>query len=455
MEAIVGSGAALADLDLTDPDFWLGDPAWIDETFAELRATDPCRRFDEPARGALGRGRGFVALTRHADISFASRRIDLFASGNVTDVGPVAPLDVAFHGGRLLPGDPRHHQAARILSRARGRPADGADSGPVHAQFRRVVSGALTPNRVAGLGAHIDRLAREIVDGIAEQGSADFVVDVASRLPLRVLLDLLGLPRSHEDYVFERTNTTLGLSDPAYATDQTDGGVVSMALQAGSDLADLVDDVCDHRRRLPADDVISALVHAEVGGEPLAQATVRSYLIIMLTAGNETTRNAISHGVLALAAHPDQRAIWAADVERVTPTAVEEVLRWGTPVSHFRRTCTTDGVRVGDVELAAGDHVVLWYRSANRDGAVFDHAAGFDVRRDPNAQVSFGAPGAHICLGAHLARREIAAMMGELVRRLPDLAPTAPPVRLRSTFLNGIRHLPVAFTPVARSSASL
>ena len=165
-----------------------------------------------------------------------------------------------------------------------------------------------------------------------------------------------------------------------------------------------------------------------------------------MVAGNETTRNAIAHGVHALSENPDQKALWASDLDGVTPTAIEEVVRWSTPVIHFRRTVTRDGVRLGDHEFSEGDKVVLWYRSANRDEAVFDDPFRFDVTRTPNDHLGFGGPGPHFCLGAHLARREVSVMFRELLTRLPDLHATAPPDRLRSNFINGVKHLPVAWT---------
>jgi cytochrome P450 len=176
-----------------------------------------------------------------------------------------------------------------------------------------------------------------------------------------------------------------------------------------------------------------------------------SFFILLVAAGNETTRNAIAHGLHALSEHPDQRDLWRADFDGLAPTAVEEIVRWASPVIHFRRTVTRDGVRLGDQEFAEGDKVVLWYASANRDEAVFDDPFAFDVRRSPNDHVGFGGPGAHFCLGAHLARREITVVFRELFRQVPDIRAVGEPERLRSNFINGIKHLPVEWTPTAGS----
>ena len=196
----------------------------------------------------------------------------------------------------------------------------------------------------------------------------------------------------------------------------------------------------------PADDITSALVHAEVDGERLSHAELASFFILLCTAGNETTRNAISHGLWALTENPGQRGIWLEDFETVTRTAVEEIVRWATPVLHFRRTVTTDGVTLGDHEFSAGDKVVLWYYSANRDEDVFEDPHRFGVRRTPNNHIGFGGPGPHFCLGTHLARREISVMFRQLLGRFPQIRATAEPERLRSNFINGIKHLPCSVT---------
>ena len=444
-----GTSGELADLDLTSPTFWSREPTVVDGVLAVLRTTDPWRRCAEPPVGALGPGPGFVALTRHEDIAFVSRRTDLFASGNADDLGPLAPLHVTFHDRVIGPGDSRHHQAARILSRARGRPADGAESGPAHARFRRVVSAQMTPARVTALLDEVRRVARELVDDVCERGECDLVTDVAALLPLRVLFTLLGLPRTQERFVLDRTNTILSLSDPTYAPDRSDDGIVTAALTAGAELGALLADIVAFRRRSPGDDLVTALAHAEIDGALLDDAVVTSYCSILLSAGNETTRHAIANGATVLADHPAEWARCVDEPDALDPAAVDEILRLATPVTHFRRTCVADGTRIGDVELAAGEHVVLWYRAGNQDPTAFAEPGRLDLRRVPNEHQSFGAPGAHFCLGAHLARREVGLGLREITTRLPDLEVVDRSKRIESTFVNGFRHLPVRYSPSA------
>jgi cytochrome P450 len=207
-----------------------------------------------------------------------------------------------------------------------------------------------------------------------------------------------------------------------------------------------MNELATERRGNPKDDLTSKLLNAEIDGEALTDQEIASFFILLVAAGNETTRNAISHGMKALSDHPDERRKWAADFERVAPTAVEEIVRWASPVIHFRRTTTQD-TELGGQRLRAGEKIVLWYNSANRDAAVFDDPYRFDVTRTPNEHVGFGGPGAHHCLGANLARREIAVVFRELLRRLPDIEITGPPEMLRSNFIHGIKRMPCAFTP--------
>jgi methyl-branched lipid omega-hydroxylase len=220
-------------------------------------------------------------------------------------------------------------------------------------------------------------------------------------------------------------------------------------LTAGTQLAQMVAELGAQRQEDPHDDLISVLVNAEVDGERLSPQELGSFFILLVLAGNETTRNAIAHGLVALSEHPEQKASLLTDLEGRLPTAVEEIVRWSSPVIHFRRTVTRDGVSLGGRTFDQGDKVVLWYNSANRDEAVFDEPHRFDVTRLPNEHLGFGGPGPHFCLGAHLARREITVMFRELLRRVPDIEAAGEPDRLRSDFINGIKHLPARFTPSA------
>jgi cytochrome P450 len=218
------------------------------------------------------------------------------------------------------------------------------------------------------------------------------------------------------------------------------------ALNSGKALAELMNELATERRQRPKDDLTSQLLNTKIDGETLTDQEIASFFVLLVAAGNETTRNAISHGMKALSDHPDQRRKWAADFEAVAPTAIEEIVRWASPVIHFRRTATQD-TELGGQKLRAGEKIVLWYNSANRDERAFPDPYRFDVTREPNEHVGFGGPGAHHCLGANLARREITVVFRELLRRLPDLEITGAPEMLRSNFIHGIKRMPCAFTP--------
>jgi methyl-branched lipid omega-hydroxylase len=288
-------------------------------------------------------------------------------------------------------------------------------------------------------------VATQVVDDVAERGQVDFVVDVAAALPLKIVCELMGIPSSQYRFVFDRTNVILGATDPEYVADAAD--VLTAILTAGGDLASLMNEVAATKRGGDGTDLTSILLNTDLGEDVLSDADLASFFILLVAAGNETTRNAISWGLKFLTDHPDQRAIWAADFEAVAPTAVEEIVRLASPVTYMRRNATQD-TEIGGQAVAAGDKVAMMYLAANRDEAVFDRPLAFDVRRDPNPHVGFGGPGPHYCLGAHLARREITVMFRELFRRLPDLRATGEPQLLSSSFIHGVKHLQAEFTPV-------
>ena len=419
---------SIADVDLSTLDLWDGPIEARHAAFARLRAEQPISFYEEPDPGSplFERGPGFWNLTRHHDVVEASRRADLFCSGEGTNILDVPPYLRDFLGSMINMDDPRH------------------------ARMRQIVSRAFTPKALAAVNADVEVTAQGVIDEVAERGSCDLVTDIAALLPLRVVLDLLGIPRSEERFVFDQTNLLLGFSDPEYVADQTPEGVIAAIMTSAQALAGVAREIAEDRLRNPGNDLTTLLVHAEVDEETLTTEELASFFILLVVAGNETTRNAIAHGVYALSQFPDQQARWRNDFDGLAPRAVEEIVRWATPVQHFRRTVTTDGARLGDHEFAAGDKVVLWYGAANRDPEVFADPDAFDVGRTPNDHVGFGGPGPHYCLGAHLARREMTVMFREMFERLPDLAPTAEPDRLRSNFIDGIKHLPVSFTPTAR-----
>jgi cytochrome P450 len=419
------SAPAVDEIDLSDLDWWTGPLDQRTEAFALLRAERPIAPMILPGLPHLGLPESpYFSLTRHADIVEVSRHPELYCSGKGTNIGDLPPDFLEFFGSMINMDDPRH------------------------SRMRRIVSRGFTPRQLELMRADVESVAAEIVDEIAERGEADVVTEVAARLPLRIILDMMGIPRSQEAFVFDRTNVILGFTDPEYVTDIEDPAAVTAAiLTAGGELAQLVSDLGEARIREPGNDLVSALVTSELDGEHLTPQELASFFILLVVAGNETTRNAIAHGLWAISEHPDQRQRWLDDINGLMPTAVEEIVRWATPVIHFRRTVTRDGVRLGDHTFSEGDKVVLWYWSGNRDEAVFADPHTFDLGRTPNEHIGFGGPGPHFCLGAHLARREISVMFRELLTRLPDIHAVREPERLRSSFINGIKHLHAEWTP--------
>jgi cytochrome P450 len=270
------------------------------------------------------------------------------------------------------------------------------------------------------------------------------VTEIAAPFPLEIICDMMGVPASEYATVLRCSNVILSNGDPEYVPEGADP--VLAFIEAGQELTDLMNDLSSHRIDHPADDLTTALITTNIDGEALTSGELASFFVLLLTAGNETTRNAISHGLLALTEHPDQRRLWQADPAAVGTTGVDEIVRWATPVIWMRRTVTEDTVLSGET-LRQGDKVLLFYNSANRDEAAFADPYRFDVRRSPNPHVGFGAAGPHFCLGAHLARREIDVMMRELLARLPDIEAVGEPDRLRSSFINGIKHLPCRYRP--------
>lgn len=413
------------EIDLSDIEgFWTRPPEEREGAFATLRRERPLAFFEEPELPAdlLPPGRGYYAVTKHAHILEISRQPELFCSSKgATSIIDMPEVMLDFFGSMINMDDPRH------------------------ARFRRIVSRGFTPKMLAKLEDDVQRAAGETIDRVIERGECDFVPEIAARLPLKIICDMMGIGESHWDFVFDRSNIILSNGDPEYIPEGSD--ILQAFLAAGADLSNLVQDLGRYRREHPTEDLTSALVNAEVDGEHLTDSELGSFFILLVVAGNETTRNAITHGMKALTDHPDQRRIWMDDFEGVAPTAVDEIVRWASPVIWMRRTVTRDGATVGGQPFSEGDKLILFYNSANRDEDVFERPFEFDVRRSPNPHVGFGGPGPHFCLGAHLARREITVMFRELFRRMPDIEATGEPDRLRSNFINGIKHLPVAWTP--------
>ena len=406
---------AFDQIDLSDPTFWTRTWEEREGAFRLLRREHPLAFFEEPPLPGkltqiLPKGPGYRAVTRHAHITEISRHPEIYRSGQ----GATSILD--------LPEEMLEYFGSMIST-----------DNPRHARLRRIVSAAFNPRMIRRIEDHIELVAGAVIDRVAEQGGCDFVVDVAARLPLAIICEMMGIGPADYDAVFTASNVILSQGDPEYVTAGTDPLVAFM--EAGQQLTMLMSELVEQRRVNPTDDVTSALITTNIDGEALTASEVASFFILLVVAGNETTRNAISHGLLALTQHPEQRALWQADPTAIAATGVDEIVRWGSPVIWMRRT------------VRSGEKLVLYYNSANRDEEAFDDPYRFDVRRSPNPHVGFGAAGPHFCLGAHLARQEIKVMFRQLFERLPDIAASGEPDRLRSSFINGIKHLECTFTP--------
>jgi cytochrome P450 len=404
--------------DLATLEFWARPPEERLRTFARLRALDGPVFFEEQRIPLVRAGRGFHALVRHADVAHASRHAEVFSSEPAATT-PEPPPWVALLFGRPMVNmdDPRH------------------------ARLRRVVSRAFTPRRLERYEEHIAKTAAEIVDDVLRAGSGDFVTDVAARLPIKVICAMMGIPEHHHAQV-------AACVDAMTAYSGVRGDVARLRtlrllggnLKAIVDLHRLVARLGRERREAPGDDLISALVTADVDGERLTVRELGAFFDLLLVAGNETTRNALAHGMKLLTDHPDQRAILLGDYDRRIGGAVEEIVRYVSPIIQFQRTLTRDYEMNGHT-YRKGDKVVLFYVSANRDEEVFAEPDRFDITRSPNPHVGFGGPGPHLCLGAQLARRELSAMFRELFTRVPGIRASGEPEYLLSSFDNGIKHL--------------
>ncbi len=365
---------------------------------------------------------GAWVVGRHAPILEVSRHAQIYSSASGVTINDFPPEFNEYFNSIISMDDPRH------------------------ARLRRLVSAGFTPRMLARLEDSVQDQASMIVDEVCERGECDFVTDVAARLPLRIVCDLMGIPASQHGFVFDHSNIILGAADEEYVPEF--GDLITAILTAGESLTQLMDDVAESKVGSESEDLTSILVNAEVDGERLTRAELASFFILLVVAGNETTRNAISWGLVYLTDNGDQRRIWAEDFEGVAHSAVEEIVRVASPVTYMRRTALCD-VELEGAAISEGDQVVMHYLCANRDESVFDDPLAFDVLRDPNPHVGFGGPGPHYCLGAHLARREIKVMFRELFTRIGDIEATGEPELLSSAFIHGIKHLPAQFTPTS------
>lgn len=418
---------AAKELDISDPQFWQLPLAVRMDRFAAMRERDPFTRA-QMVDSLTGEDVEFCAVTGYDEVVEITRRPHDFVSGRGSIAIADLPADaMEFFGSFIVMDDPRH------------------------ARQRAIVSRAFTPRRLQQVMASVEAVCAEVIDGFCEAGEADLVQSLSQPFPLLVICDMMGIPRSDYQTVLDATNTILGAGDP-----ETTGGrqdVLSALLEAGIQLSELMKELAVKRHADPADDLTSALVHADVGEEVLAPHELSAFFILLAVAGNDTTRTAISLGMHLLGENPAQRAAWQADPEDLTAPAVEEIVRVASPVTFMRRTAARPSVVAGR-RFSEGDRIVLFYGAANRDPRVFADPDRFDVRRRPNPHVGFGGPGPHYCLGAHLARRELSVVFRQLFRRLPDIEVTGDPSFLQATgipLVGGVKHLPVRFTPRRRT----
>jgi cholest-4-en-3-one 26-monooxygenase len=397
--------------DFTDPDLYAHRvPA---DEFAELRRTAPVWWNPQP-RGASGfDDEGYWVVTRHADVVAVSRNSDIYSSQEKTAI--------IRHQARV---DQEQIELQRLIML-------NIDP-PLHTKLRGIVSRGFTPRAIGNLREALTARAARIVAEALATGSGDFVSDVACELPLQAIAELLGIPQEDRRKIFAWSNEMIGYDDPEYAAAGRD---------AAAELVGYSMVLAEDRRACPRDDIITKLVHAQLDGDDLSSDEFGFFMVLLAVAGNETTRNAISHGMLAFLDHPEQ---WEAFRAGRPETAVDEIVRWATPVTVFQRTALAD-TELGGRQIKAGQRVGLFYRSANFDEEVFDQPERFDVLRSPNPHVGFGGSGAHYCLGANLARLEIDLMFNAIADAMPSISKAGEPERLRSGWLNGIKRLPVTY----------
>jgi methyl-branched lipid omega-hydroxylase len=408
------------ELDMSRTEFWARPRDWRYAAFRQLRALEAPPFFDAGQSPFGAGGRGYYALLRHGDVTEASRDPAVFSSASgATSIYDVPPAFSEYFGSMISMDDPRH------------------------GRLRRIVSRGFTPKMIRQCEEGVRRAAARVVGELLEDGPGDFVQQVSARLPLKIICDLMGI--SAEDYpaVLRNTNLVVSGGDPEFASEDL-AEFRAQLLSAAAELGGLAARLAQERQEKPAGDLVTALVAGDVDGERLTPAEIASFFILLVTAGSETTRNAISHALVLLTQHPDQRKLLLEDLHNRIGPAVDEVVRAASPVIWMRRTVTRD-TRMRGARLREGDKVLLVYQSANRDGAVFPDPDRFDITRSPNPHVGFGAAGPHFCLGANLARAEITAVLRELLTRVPGIRAAGEPDWLVSNFSHGIKHLPCDF----------
>ncbi len=411
--------------DFTDPDIYARRLPM--EELAELRRTAPVWWNEQPpGQGGFGDG-GYWVVTKHRDVREASLRSDVFSSAAKSIV-------------------PRYREDAAAGQVEAGRASMIMMDDPEHSRLRKIVSRAFTPRAVERLRAELGERAARIAAEAAAAASGDFVRQVACELPLQAIAGLLGVPPEDHAKLFDWSNTMIGGDDPEFAHHDS--------LTAAGELMWYAMQLANRKAEHPGDDIVTTLIRADAEGQHLSDAEFGMFVVTLGIAGNETTRNSITQGMMAFAEHPDQ---WELFKSRRPKTAADEIIRWATPITAFQRTALAD-TELGGVRIKKGERVVLFYRSANFDDEVFDDPFTFDILRSPNPHVAFGGTGAHYCIGANLARMTVDLMFNAIADHLPDLTPAGEPERLRSPFINGIKHWPVDYhtgCPVGqRDSAS-
>lgn len=399
--------------DFTDPDIH-AERLPIEE-LAELRRTAPIWWNEQPLGvGGFDDG-GYWVVTKHRDVKEISRRSDVFSSQEKTAL-------------------PRYREGTVEEHIERGKFVLLNMDAPHHTHLRKIISRAFTPRAIELLRAELRERAGAIADAAAQQGSGDFVEQVSCELPLQAIAGLMGVPQDERKKLFDWSNQMVGDVDPEFASNDAIGASVELIMYAMQMAAD--------RSANPRDDLVTKLVQADVEGHKLSDDEFGFFVILLAVAGNETTRNSITHGMHAFTEFGDQWELY----KKLRPaTAVDEIVRWATPVTSFQRTALAD-TELGGVKIKKGQRVVMVYRSANFDEEVFDDPMAFNIMRDPNPHVGFGGTGAHYCIGANLARMTIDLMFNAIADAMPDLTPLGKPERLRSGWLNGIKHWNVDYT---------
>ena len=409
----------LDDIHLADMAFWQRNDR--DHWFGRFRRERPVAW--QTAFDANGKptGEGFWSLTRHQDVRDVSRDTNRFRSGHGTGMFTESD-DEAYIVGGMLNRDP-----------------------PLHTKLRRIVAKIFTPRMLQELEGSMATRAREVIGSISEQGACDFAADIANQMPMGVICDMLDVPEADRAHMQHLTITALGHGD-------TEIGDFRNSYQSFLDLNAYGEDLARARRKAPGDDLISVLVAADLDGETLSDFDIGIYFQLLITAGIETTASSIAQGITFLARHPDQWRAWRDDYEGLVASALEEIVRYASPVVHFGRTVAVD-TEIRGQAINAGQKVVIWYNAANRDEDVFDDPARFDIRRNPNDHVGYGGGGVHHCLGMHLARREMYHFFKLLFETMPDLEVDLDALRpINGMFINGVRALPCTYCPTKLAS---